>query len=532
MLICLYLRNDMKLGITLEISRKRETEGKSLRYILTFDIGTTAVKTCIFNEELTCVASANEEYALLTGPGNVVELEPEVYWQAVKSGIAKTAPKADLREAIAAVCITTQGETLIPVDRTGTPLRNAIVWLDSRAEEEAAFVGTLDVAKDIYQRTGVLTVDAIAPLSKLLWIKKHEPEVYADTYKFLLLEDYIIFRLTGEFATEKVLMSTTAYFDIRKGELFREVFEHTGLDADKIPAVYNPGDVIAGVSKEAAEQTGLSAGAKVVAGAMDQVTAAVGGGNLTSGIVTETTGTCMAIMTTADESCFNEAGNVNIYPHVLPGKFYYIPFCMTAGVVQKWFKDEFCGAEQALAKEKGVSVYEILGDMVEACAPGANGLLMIPYLNGILQPENDPDMRGIFYGISLDTKKPQFLRAIYEGVGYMLRENIELIESLGIEVTEIRSFGGGSKSDVWQQIKSDISGKRISTMTETECASLGAAILASVALGIFPDVETAAKANRINHSNEPNPKTKAVYEKSYQKYMKLLALAKELNEND
>lgn len=497
-------------------------------YILTFDIGTTAVKTCVFDEALQCVCSANEEYALITGEGNTVELEPHTYWDAVRSGIRQTAQDKGLLAGIAAVCITTQGETLIPIDREGNELRNAIVWLDTRAEDEAAFINNLPVAEKMFARTGVPTVEATTPLAKLLWIKNHQPEIYEKTYKFLLLEDYIIYQLTGAIATEKALMGTTGYYDIRDQILFTEALEQTCIDGDKIPPVYDCGAVIAPVSEAAAAQTGLPAGIPVVAGAMDQVTAAIGGGNLTEGVVTETTGTCMTIMTTADERCFQIGGNVCVYPHVLPGKYYIIPLCMTAGVVLKWFKDEFCTAESAKAKELGTSAYDLLGELAATSAPGANGLLLIPYLNGILQPESKPEMRGVFFGLSLDTKKPQFIRAIFEGVGYMLRENLELIESMGVKVHEIRSFGGGSKSGIWQQIKSDIIGHRICTMNETECASLGAAILAAVAIGLYPDVEAASRVNTIACSHSPREENVSVYDALYTRYCRVLAAAKAL----
>lgn len=499
-----------------------------MRYILTFDIGTTAVKTCVFDEALRCVCSANEEYALITGDGNTIELEPHTYWDAVRSGIRKTAQANGLLADIAAVCITTQGETLIPIDRDGNELRNAIVWLDTRAEEEAAFINGLPVAKKMFAKTGVPTVEATTPLAKLLWIKGHEPEIYEKTYKFLLLEDYIIYQLTGAIATEKALMGTTGYYDIRDEILFTEALEQTQIDAAKIPEIYDCGAVIAPVSEAAAALTGLPAGIPVVAGAMDQVTAAVGGGNLTEGVVTETTGTCMTIMTTADDRCFEIGGNVCVYPHVIPGKYYIIPLCMTAGVVFKWFKDEFCAEETALAKKNGTSAYDVLGDLAAGCTPGANGLLLIPYFNGILQPESRPEMRGVFFGLSLDTKKPQFVRAIFEGVGYMLRENLELIESMGVQVQEIRSFGGGSKSSIWQQIKSDISGHRICTMEESECASLGAAILAAVAIGLYPDIEVASRVNTVACSHTPNPEITPVYNGLYDRYCRVLAATKVL----
>ena len=499
-----------------------------MRYILTFDIGTTAVKTCVFDEKLRCVVSANQEYALITGEGNTVELDPETYIDAARNGVRATAEKEGLLSRIAAICITTQGETLIPIDHNGKALRNAIVWLDSRAEEEAAFIRTLPFTADLFQKTGIPTMEATAPLAKLLWIKNHQPELYEKTDKFLLLEDYIIYRLTGVIATEKVLMGTTGYYDIRKQCLYQEALEQTGIDAAKIPEIFDCGTVIAKVSEVASIHTGLPAGIPVVAGAMDQVAAAIGGGNLREGVVTETTGTCMSIMTSADERCFQLGGNIAVYPHVLPEKYYIIPFCMTAGVVLKWFKDEFCTEETKQAKAQGRSAYKGLDDLAASCPPGAGGLLLIPYLNGILQPESKPEMRGVFFGVSLDTKKPQFIRAIFEGVGYMLRENLELIESMGIEVKEIRSFGGGANSVLWQQIKSDISWRKISTMHETECASLGAAILAAVAIGIYPDLDTAAKVNTIARSCIPDADTAAVYNDLYARYRRVLEATKAL----
>ena len=499
-----------------------------MHYILTFDIGTTAVKTCVFDERLRCVSSANEEYTLLTGAGNTVELEPETYITACRNGVRATAEKEGLLSRVAAICITTQGETLIPIDKEGNSLRNAIVWLDSRAAEEAAFIQKLPFAKDLFQTTGVPTMEATAPLAKLLWIKNHQPEVYEKTYKFLLLEDYIIYRLTGAIATEKVLMGTTGYYDIRKQCLYRDALEQTGIDEAKIPEIFDSGTIVAKVSEVASIHTGLPAGIPVVAGAMDQVAAAIGGGNIHEGILTETTGTCMSIMTSADERCFGLGGNVAVYPHVLPGKYYIIPFCMTAGVVLKWFKDEFCTEETQQAKALGRSAYIGLDDLAATCPPGAGGLLLIPYLNGILQPEVKPEMRGVFFGVSLDTKKPQFIRAIFEGVGYMLRENLELIESMGIEVAEIRSFGGGSNSVLWQQIKSDITWRKISTMHEKECASLGAAILASVAIGLYPDLETAAKVNTIARSCIPDAAAAELYDGLYARYLRVLEATKAL----
>lgn len=463
-------------------------------YILTFDIGTTSVKTCLFDETLSIVAQSTEEYKLITGAGNVVELVPQTYFDAVIAGTKKVATE-EQRKRIAAVCISTQGETVIPVTREGEELSNAIVWLDARSGEEAKYISSLPVARKVYGRTGVSAIDGMVPVAKLLWIKNNRPEVYEKTYKFLLLEDYIIYRLTRVFATERVLLCTTAYFDIRRNELFHEMFEAAGLSEDKIPDIYSPGDVIAKLTPEAAELTGINPEAVVVAGCMDQVAAALGAGNIVEGMVTETTGTCMALTATTGEGSFERESGVIIYAHVIPGKYLFLPFCVTAGMVLKWFKDEFCEGERERAAKEGREVYDILSELAATAAPGCGGLTLIPYLNGVLQPESLPDVRGVFAGVSIDTGKPEFIRAIFEGVACMLRENIELIESLGIDVAEIRSFGGGSKSAVWQQIKADISGKRIVNMAQSESASLGVAILAAVSLGYYPDIAAACRVN-------------------------------------
>ena len=498
-----------------------------MSYILTFDIGTTSVKTCLFDKGLSVVANSTEEYSLITGPDNMVELDAQTYFDAVVGGLKNVATK-EQRQGITAICITTQGETMIPVDSSGNALRNAIVWLDARASQEAEYISTLPVAKKVYERTGVPVIDSMVPVAKLLWIKNNEPEIYRTTYKFLLLEDYIIYRLTGIFVTEKVLLCSTAYFDIRKNELFTEMFEAAELDSSKIPDIRESGDMIGCVTSDMAVSLGINPNAVVVMGAMDQVAAAIGGGNIKEGVVTETTGTCMMIMATTDESCFSRSSRVIIYSHVLPGKYYYAPFCITAGMVLKWFKDEFCAEQRQQAEQTGQDIYDILSGLAAQSQVGSNGLIIVPYMNGVLQPENLPNVRGVFFGASLDTKKPQFVRAIFEGIGYMLRENIELIESVGVTVNEIRSFGGGSRSRLWQKIKADISGKRISTMMKTECASLGVAVLASVALGWYPDLYSACAKNEIAVSDEPDTNVYAEYDKLYKDYKRVFDSTKNL----
>lgn len=489
--------------------------------ILTFDIGTTAVKAALFGEDMRLLAGESVEYQLLA-PGNAwVELEPRVYWEGMGECMGRLLTRRpEAADRVRAIGVTTQGETLIPVDAAGRPLRNAIVWLDGRADREAETIRSRWDAGDFYAGTGIPDCNGLCPVSKLLWIRKNEPEVHRETRKYLLLEDYILWRLTGRFVTEKSLLSTTGYFDIARDRYWDEMLESIGLDPALLPEALECGDPVGPLLPEAARDLGLRRGITVAAGAMDQAAGAVGAGNIAPGLVSETTGTALAVALTCERPDFRHPSRLTLYRHAVPGKYLYIPICMTAGMALKWFKDEFCPDLASDAAERGVSPYDLIGDLVESTDPGANGLVFLPNLAGTTQPDDNPAARGVFLGIGLDTGRAHFARAIFEGVAFLLRENLELVESAsGTTAEEIRALGGGAKSPVWSRIKADVTGRRIVTMAEPECASLGAAILAASALGIYPSIEAAALAsNREEAGFEPDSGRKPLYDGAYRRY--------------
>jgi xylulokinase len=493
--------------------------------ILVFDIGTTAVKTCLFSKELKLLGYSNEEYQLLTPGNGRVELESDTYWQAVKRGIARVCRDTGVDpKNIRALTATTQGETLIPVDRSGRALYNAIVWLDGRASKQAAWISERFPPKEFYQRTGVSECNGYCPVAKLLWIKENEPEIYDRTYKFLLLEDYILMKFTGQFVTEKALLCTTGYFDIITDTWWDGMLEYAGIDPDKLPTMLECGAVLPSpVLPDLCSEFGFSAGTAVISSAMDQMTAAVGAGNLKSGVITETTGTGMCVAAACDHPDFSNPARVTIYRHIYPKNYLIIPVSMTAGLVLKWFKDEFCAELTAEAKSQNRSVYACIDDLVAQASPLSNGLILVPYLTGVLQPDNNSAARGVFFGIGLNTGKPEFLRAIFEGIAFMLKENVELIEQVqGCRITEIRSLGGGAKSRIWRKIKADINGVAIAGMRENECTALGAAILAAQALGFYPDAAAAvAASNAVVERIEPDTALIDQYEAAYKKYRAL-----------
>lgn len=502
-----------------------------MSYILTLDIGTTSVKTSLYTEQLKLVGYVSEEYKLITKPNNVIELPAEKYWEASKTGIKRIIEKSGVSgNKIQAIVITTQGETLIPVNSQGEALRNAIVWLDGRATEESKYLSQKFPSEQVYSITGLPGIDSVCPISKILWIKKYEPEVYKKTYKFLLLEDFIIMKLCGEFVTEKSLLSSTGYFDIINDRIWSEILDYAGISTEKLPEPLECGTKVGCVNPEVAKELKLSEKTIVITGAMDQVAGAVGAGNLKPGIVTETTGTALVIAATTTKPPQKEdTFKVTTYRHAIKGKYLIIPICMTAGIILKWFKDEFCHKEVELSKETGRSVYDLLGEMAEKIPPLSNGLFLLPYFRGMLTPEENYSARGTFFGISLNTSKAHFIRSIFEGVGYMLRENLEVMRNLGTTITQIRALGGSARSKLWLHIKADITDCEVVSMQEPESSSLGAAILGSVALGLFTNYEQAAsKSNLIKERFYPEKQNVNKYERGYLLYKELYQQLKPL----
>lgn len=457
-----------------------------MKAYLTFDVGTTAVKICLFSQELRLLALSNEEYELEAGEAGRVELDAELYWQAVCRGTRSVLRNSRIQaDDIRAICVTTQGETLIAMGQDGKPLRKAIVWLDERASTQAAGLASHCDIMQFYRETGLPEINGYLPLAKLMWIREQEPDVYESTEKFLLLEDYLLYRLTGSFVTEKALACSTGWFSLRTDGYWNEILDLTGVDVQKLPCLVEPGTALsAPLLPQVQSELGLSSKTVVVAGAMDQTAGALGAGNLLPGCVTETTGTALAIGATVEAPSLDAPSRVTIYRHVRQGLYLMMPFCMTAGIFLKWFKDCFCREETELARRQGCSVYDILDKLADEAPAGSGGLVALPYLTGKLQPQCNPNARGVFFGVGLDSRKPQFIRAIYEAVAYMLRENLEFLKNSGnCSVSQLRSLGGGAKSDIWRQIKADVTGIAVGKPEQTESTSLGAAMLAAVGCG-------------------------------------------------
>ena len=431
---------------------------------LGIDIGTTSVKTALFGENLDQKISLSADYTL-DAHGDAVEFDAEKYWEIVKGEIEKVKKEFE----IDALAVDTQCETLILTDENGTPLRPAIVWLDNRAVKEAEAIAAHFGHKRVYEITGQPEITATWPACKLLWVKNNEPEIFAKTKKVFLLEDWILFKMTGKFISEKTLQSSTIYFDIHKGAWWEEMLDFIGVSKEMLPALHS-----------SAKEVGAYEGIKVVTGAIDQIAGAIGAGVVKQGLVSVMTGTTMVIFLPSDTVPAYDKTSIVPCHYNYNDKYCLLSWTPTAGMALKWFKNAFC--ESFSFKE--------LDALCEKIPAGSDGVTFLPYLCGSTMPKYNPAARGSFTGLTTEHTRAHFVRAVMESVACMLKSNLEY---LGLDVDEIRAMGGGASSPLWCQMKADMTGKRLVTLKNKETACLGSAILAAVGVGRFASVEDAAK---------------------------------------
>lgn len=432
-----------------------------MKYILGADIGTTSLKAAVFNENGEMLKAVTKDYTLIVN-GDRVEFPADDYVRLFCEAYEELKTEYD----ISALAIDTQCETLILTDEQGTPLTNAIVWLDNRAAAQAEEIKAHFGCKRVYEVTGQPEITATWPAAKLLWVRENEPELFGQIKKVFLLEDYILYKLTGNFVTEKTLQSSTIYFDIKNDCWWNEMIEFIGISAEQLPLLCDSG-----------VKVGEYQGAAVVTSAMDQVAGAIGAGVVDGSVISEMTGTTMAIFAATDH--FPEYDPASIIPchKNYDGKFCLLSWTPTAGIALKWFRNNFC--ENFDFKE--------LDEIAEEVPAGSAGLVFLPYLCGSTMPKYEPDAKGAFIGITMEHTRAHFVRSILESVACMLKANLDY---LGADAIEIRSMGGGASSKLWCQIKADMTGKCIKTLKNNETACLGSAILAGVGAGIFADVKS------------------------------------------
>lgn len=492
-------------------------------FLLGIDIGTTSVKCVLFDQKGGIVASARSEYGLSMPKPEFVEVEAGTYWNALKRSLDAVFnfSNTDAKD-ILGIGVSSQGETFMALDKDFEPLGRAIVWLDNRSKEEARLIEGEFGVDDTYRITGQNDIVPTWTATKILWLRRNEPSLFERVNKYLLLGDYVVYRLTGRFVTEHSILSSSLLFDINRRKWWGEILHFLGIGEDQLPEPRPSGIPVGNVAREAAVETGLSTSSIVSTGAYDQAANAIGAGNVEPGVITETTGAAMALVATTDRVILDPLRRMPCHHHAVQGKYFLQPWCQTAGAILRWYRDNFGASEMEASRKTGADPYDLLTAEASGIPPGSDGLILLPHFMGAATPEFNPNAKGVLFGLTPYHGRGHFVRAIMESVAYMLRRNVELLEELGIKVREIRSTGGASKSPLWNQIKADVLRRPILTVRGDETAALGAAMLAGVATGAFASLEVARKSMvSIRERVEPSQTDVEPYDRQYKKYVEL-----------
>ena len=455
--------------------------------LLGVDFGTTALKACLFNDKGERLASESAQYKLIT-KGEFIEFDAQEFFTIFSQTVGKITSKFK----VDALSVDTQGETLIVLDKNGKPLMNAIIWLDNRADKQAKEMEERFGLKNMYDLTGQTEIPAGYPAPKIKWLKDNAPEIFEKADKFLLLEDYIIYRMTGKFVASRSLYSSSLLMNVHTGEYIPEILSYLGITEKQLPEL-----------KESGEVVGDYNGINVATSALDQIAGITGAGVVKEGLMSETTGTALAVCALTEKfPPFFDGLKVSAY-YVRKGLYCLLMWAPTAGAALEWFKGNF---------SESVSLKE-LDEMAEKVPAGSEGLMVLPHLCGTVMPEYKPNAKGVFFGVELKHTRAHFARAIMESVAYMIKEYVDFMK---VDVDEIRSMGGGAKSKLWCNIKSGVLGKRIVTLKENETACLGSAIFAGVGIGVFNDSVYAV--NQIVGINKTYQPTEQGYDRIYSDY--------------
>lgn len=476
--------------------------------ILVLDYGTTALKASVYDSSFRQVGLVRREWTYLYPREDHIEYPAHQYWtqtvQAVRDLLAKTGVSA----GIEAIGITGQAETMILLDDDNLPLGNAILWLDTRAKEECLEFQRNIPQKKIYSVTGNTGFDPIMPLLKLKWIIKHEPERYQNTKKVLLLKEYIVYCLTGRIIGEYSSQSCSGYFDIVKCDWDAELLKESGIAQDKLPPLFESRYIAGILTTHAGIELGLASNnVKIINGLLDQCAAAIGAGSLNENLITETTGTVLAISALLNRFDSREM-NLTVFRHALPGKYLALPNCSTAGILLKWFRDEFL--------RSGISYDDISYRILER-GKIDSGLILLPHFAGYQSPISNPLATGVLYGLSLDTTIWDLPHAIMEGVSFLLRENLEALEKAGFNTNHIVSMGGAASSALWMSIKSNICNRPMMTLEDEEATSKGCAFNAALSLGWIDEVDI-PKYIHFGRTYHPDPAFTERYNEIYRRY--------------
>ncbi len=480
-------------------------------YVIGCDLGSQSLKGVLLDGDGNAVAAGSSSYDMVFPRPGWAEQDPRVWWTALKEVISQLLLASRVHPAdIRVIGFASQVDGVVPVNQAGQPLRNAIIWMDRRSEAQCQVLEKAAPREDIFRLTG-LNLDSSHVAPKLLWIREHEPDVFRTARYFLLPGSYLVHRMTGTCVVDYSNASCTLIYDICNKIWSSFMLEYTGIDARTLGAI-TPADQIAGhLTTEAARELGLLPSTKVIVGCGDEHGACLGAGLVKPGIVCDIVGTAEPVAVAAQRLLYDSLRLVETHAHADPRWWLLENPGFVSGGSVRWFADKFAHGS-----------YHEVNASARRVDPGSEGVIFLPCLSGAMTPKWNGAAKGTFYGLTMKHGMDHMARAVLEGCCFGFRDIMERFGELGIARDDVRLVGGGANSQLWCQIKADVTGRSIRTLAHKEATARGAAMLAGVAAGTFPSLDDAA--NRLvsfQDIYEPNLAHRAAYDEAYGLYREL-----------
>ena len=487
--------------------------------LMGIDVGTTGCKVVAFGEAGAVLAQAGREYPLISPQPGWYELDPARVWRDVCLCLREVNAQLE-HDPVSACAISSQGEAMIPLSRDGRILANSPISSDMRNRKQTAEMEAALGAEYIYAITGQ-PMGTIYTLPKLLWWREHAPQILERAAKVLCYVDFVAYKLGVEPAIDYSMAARTLAFDVHRLDWSDELLAAGGLRRDQLARLVPSGSIIGEIDGKLAAELGFKRKrVKVVSGGHDQPAGALGAGVLQPGRAMLSIGTTEALVAITDAPRMEMlASHVSCYPHAAPGLFIALSGNQTGGRLLRWYRDELAAAESQIAKASGRDIYDVI---VEQCDDAPGKLLLLPYFVGSGTIYDDPIATGALLGMNFDTRRADIVRAILEGLAFEQALGIGRLNEIGVAVRGLTAVGGGARSERWMQIKADITGLPVTILHTSEAASLGVAMLAGWATGLYDSLEeAAAQLIKAKRTFQPRPERRAHYERRLSLYKQL-----------
>lgn len=491
-----------------------------MKYYLGVDVGTSSVKSLLMSADGHTVGTSQIGYNIIKSRLEYAEQDMEELWQAAKQTIADLVRRFP-KEAGQIACVGYSGQMhgLVMVDGEGKPVRSAIIWADQRSGREIEKIYEL-TGKDDYRNVILNSLSTGFLISSLMWVKEHEPENYEKTGYVMFPKDYIRYRMCGEIGTEMSDASSGAVFDIKNRRWAFEFIQKLELKKEIFPACHESCEIAGEVTEECEAETGLKQGIKIAYGGGDTLMMGVGNGIITPGVLASNIGTACQISGAFNKPVYDPKFRTNTFCHADRDLWLLMGAHLSGGVALKWLMNQILEMKS----------YDEMTEKAGMVPPGSEGLVFLPYLSGERTPYNDPEAKGIYFGMTLGHTKAHMIRSTMEGIVFGLKSSIEIFKGLGVKYHKIIASGGGARGRLFLQMQADMFDCAIYTNQDHEQACVGAAITAAVADGAYKNYEEACgKLVRLSDNVvEPVRKNQKYYEESYALYKELYEHNKDL----